>query len=131
MERVILHCDMNNFYASVECVKNPSLKGKPVAVAGDPKNRHGIILAKNNLAKSFGVATAEPVWQAKRKCPELLLVPPNFDDYFKYSKLARKIYADYTDYIEPYGLDECWLDVTGSIRLLGSGEKMIAFCILL
>ena len=124
MERVILHCDMNNFYASVECVKEPSLKGKPVAVAGDPKNRHGIILAKNYLAKSFGVATAEPIWKAKQKCPELVLIPPNFDDYFKYSKLARKIYADYTDYIEPYGLDECWLDVTSSIRLLGSGEKI-------
>ena len=124
MERVILHCDMNNFYASVECVKNESLRDKPVAVAGDVSSRHGIILAKNNIAKSFGVQTAEPIWQAQLKCRDLIIVPPDFDEYLKYSKLARKIYADYTDLIEPYGMDECWLDVTGSIRLLGNGEKI-------
>lgn len=124
MERVILHCDMNNFYASVECVKNESLRDKPVAVAGDVSSRHGIILAKNNIAKSFGVQTAEPIWQAQLKCRDLIIVPPDFDEYLKYSNLARKIYADYTDLIEPYGMDECWLDVTGSIRLLGNGEKI-------
>lgn len=113
-ERAILHCDMNNFYASVECMLNPSLNGKCVAVAGSVEDRNGIILAKNYEAKAFGVSTGEAIWEAQKKCKDLVLVSPNYDEYLKYSKLAREIYERYTDQIEPYGMDECWLDVTGS-----------------
>lgn len=115
-ERVILHIDMNNCYASIECKLNPELKGKYVAVAGNQEERHGIILAKNELAKSYGVKTGEPIWQAKKKCPELITVPPHYEEYLKYSKAARKIYSDYTDKIEPFGIDECWIDITGYWR---------------
>lgn len=124
MERTILHCDMNNFYASVECMLNPTLKGHPVAVGGDVENRHGIILAKNNEAKKFGIQTGEALWQAKQKCPKLIIVPPHYEEYLKYSRLAHSIYADYTDLIEPYGMDEVWMDVTGSTKAFGSGEKI-------
>ena len=124
MERTILHCDMNNFYASVECMLNPQLKGKPVAVGGDVENRHGIILAKNYEAKKYGVQTGEALWQAKQKCPNLLIVPPHYEEYLKYSRLAHSIYAEYTDLIEPYGMDEVWMDITGSTKLFGGGEKV-------
>ena len=124
MERTILHCDMNNFYASVECMLNPSLRGHPVAVGGDVENRHGIILAKNYEAKKFGIQTGEALWQAKQKCPKLIIVPPHYEEYLKYSRLAHSIYADYTDLIEPYGMDEVWMDVTGSTKAFGSGEKI-------
>ena len=124
MERVILHSDMNNYYASVECMLNPSLKNKYIAVCGNKEDRHGIVLAKNQAAKLMGVSTGEPIWKAMQKCPELKIVPPHYDEYIKYSKLAREIYYSYTDLIEPYGLDECWLDVTGSLSLFGSGEKI-------
>lgn len=116
MERVILHIDMNNCYATIECKLNPELQGKCVAVAGNEKERHGIILAKNELAKSFGVQTGEPIWQARKKCPNLIVVPPHYDEYLKHSKAARKIYSDYTDRIEPFGIDECWIDITGYWR---------------
>ena len=122
MERTILHCDMNNFYASVECMLNPSLRGHPVAVGGDVENRHGIILAKNYEAKKFGIQTGEALWQAKQKCPKLIIVPPHYEEYLKYSRLAHSIYADYTDLIEPYGMDEVWMDVTGSTKAFGNGE---------
>ena len=122
MERTILHCDMNNFYASVECMLNPSLRGHPVAVGGDVENRHGIILAKNYEAKRFGIQTGEALWQAKQKCPKLIIVPPHYEEYLKYSRLAHSIYADYTDLIEPYGMDEVWMDVSGSTKAFGSGE---------
>ena len=122
MERTILHCDMNNFYASVECMLNPSLRGHPVAVGGDVENRHGIILAKNYEAKKFGIQTGEALWQAKQKYPKLIIVPPHYEEYLKYSRLAHSIYADYTDLIEPYGMDEVWMDVTGSTKAFGSGE---------
>ena len=115
-ERVILHIDMNNCYASIECKLNPDLKGKCVAVAGNQEERHGIILAKNELAKSYGVKTGEPIWQAKKKCPELITVPPHYEEYLKHSKAAMKIYSDYTDKIEPFGIDECWIDITGYWR---------------
>lgn len=118
MSRTILHCDMNNFYASVECMLNRELQDKPVAVGGDVENRHGIILAKNYIAKKYDIKTGETLWQAKQKCPNLVIVPPHYEEYVKYSKLAREIYSRYTDLIEPYGMDECWLDVTGS----GDGE---------
>ncbi len=124
MNRTILHCDMNNFYASVACRDNPELCGRPVAVCGDVASRHGIVLAKNYEARAFGVATGEPVFQAKGKCPGLVIVPPHYEAYVKISDAARAVYADYTDCIEPMGLDECWLDVTASHRLFGSGEDM-------
>ena len=124
MERVILHSDLNNFYASVECLYNPSLRGKPVAVAGDPEARHGIVLAKNYEAKACGVATGNPLWMARQKCPEIIFVPPHYERYLEYSRIAREIYSDYTDRVEPYGLDECWLDVSGSTRLFGGGKTI-------
>ena len=123
-ERVILHADMNNFYASVECMLNPSLKGHPVAVGGDVENRHGIILAKNYEAKKFGIQTGEALWQAKQKCPKLIIVPPHYEEYLKYSRLAHSIYAEYTDLVEPYGMDEVWMDITGSTKVFGNGEQI-------
>ena len=115
-KRVILHIDMNNFYASVECLLNPSIKNYAVAVAGDPNKRTGIILAKNYLAKVYGVKTGEAIWEAKHKCPTLITVAPHFDKYQEYSERAHKIYYQYTDLIEPFGIDECWLDVTDSLK---------------
>ena len=106
----------------MECMLNPSLRGHPVAVGGDVENRHGIILAKNYEAKKFGIQTGEALWQAKQKCPKLIIVPPHYEEYLKYSRLAHSIYADYTDLIEPYGMDEVWMDVTGSTKAFGSGE---------
>lgn len=122
--RTILHVDLNNFYASVEQVLNPELKGKPIAVCGDPTKRHGIVLAKSNLAKKAGVQTAEPIWQAKRKCPDLVIVAPHYAEYVKYSRIVREIYVKYTSQVESFGLDECWLDVTGSKKLFGSGVEI-------
>ena len=124
MPRNILHCDMNNFYASVECMLNPSLKEYPVAVCGSVEERHGIVLAKNYEAKAFDVKTGDTVFEAKRKCPNIKIVLPHFDEYVKYSKLAREIYSRYTDQVEPYGMDECWLDITGTEMLFGSPEKV-------
>ena len=125
MERIILHADLNNFYASVECVRNPSLWNHPIAVCGDPEARHGIVLAKNQLAKVCKVKTGDTLWQAKQKCPDILFVAPHFELYDQYSKAAREIYGQFTDQVEPFGLDECWLDVTDSKDLFGSG-KIIA-----
>ncbi len=124
MERVILHCDLNNFFASVSLLYNQTLLNEPVAVAGSVENRHGIILAKNEIAKKFGVKTAEPIWQARQKCAGLYILPPLYDEYEKFSKKAREIYHRYTDMVEPFGMDECWLDVTGSTLLFGSGEEI-------
>ncbi len=119
MDRVILHVDMNNFFASVECADRPELWSKPVAVAGDVEARHGIILAKNQVAKGFGVQTGESIAQARSKCPGLVLLPPHMDRYKQISDKARGIYARYTDRVESFGIDECWLDVTGNGRLWG------------
>lgn len=124
MERVILHCDMDNFYASVECKLNPELRTKYVAVCGNSAERHGIVLAKNQRAKQCGVRTGDPIWKARMSCPKLVVVPPHFDEYIKYSRLAKKIYYRFTDQVEPFGLDECWLDVSGSVKMFGSGENM-------
>lgn len=124
MNKVILHCDMNNFYASVECLYNPAIRGKPVAVVGDPEARHGIVLAKNYEAKKYGVKTGETLWQAQQKCPNIVFVPPHYDRYMRFSQAAREIYGEYTDQVEPYGLDECWLDVTGSTHLYGDGKQI-------
>lgn len=124
MTRTILHIDLNNFYASVECLYNPQLRNIPLAVAGDPANRHGIILAKNMPAKILGVKTGEPIWQAKQKAANLVCVSPQFDKYLRFSKAARAIYSRYTDQIEAFGIDECWLDVTASKGLFGSGSSI-------
>ena len=124
MSRSILHCDMNNFYASVECMLDPVLKKYPVAVCGSVEERHGIVLAKNYAAKAFGIKTGDAVWQAKQKCRNLVVVPPHFEEYIKYSKLARNVYQRYTDQVEPYGMDECWLDVSGTENIFGSPEKV-------
>ncbi|MEG1605505.1 MAG: DNA polymerase IV [Clostridia bacterium] len=116
-ERAILHCDCNCFFASVECLDNPALKDVCMAVAGDPKDRSGIILAKNELAKAYGVTTAETVWQAKKKCPELVLVPPRHARYLEISRQVNCLYERYTSQVEPFGIDESFLDVTGSLAL--------------
>lgn len=124
MKKVILHSDMNSCYASIEAKLNPKLRGLPLAVAGNVENRHGIILAKSQEAKIFGIKTGEAIWQAKNKCPDLVVVPPHYDQYLVHSRAARKIYYDYTNQVEPFGLDECFLDVTGSVHLFGSGRDI-------
>ena len=116
MERTILHADMNNFFASCECMIDPSLKKYPIAVCGETEQRHGIVLAKNQLAKKYDIKTGEVVWKAKMKCPNLVVVPPHYDLYLKYSKLAKDIYLDYTDKVESFGIDECWLDVSKCVE---------------
>ena len=123
-ERFILHSDANCFYASVEMLLNPDLRGKPVAVCGSTEERHGIVLAKSELAKKAGVKTGQANWEACQTCPELIVVPPQYDQYCKFSKLLRNIYLRYTDLVEPYGMDECWLDVTHSSLIHGDGVKI-------
>lgn len=125
-ERTIMHIDMNAFYASVAQHLDPALRGRPVAVAGDPERRSGIILAKSREAKAAGVKTAEAIWQARQKCPDLVIVPPDYAAYKRYSRLARMIYYDYTDKVEPFGLDESWIDVTGSLPLFGGDSMLVA-----
>lgn len=115
---------MNGFYASVELLDRPDLIDKPMAVCGDPESRHGIILAKNEIAKKFGIVTAETIWQAKKKCPDLQLVAPHHDKYKEYSKKINQIYLEYTDMVEPFSIDESWLDVTASQVLFGSGREI-------
>ena len=122
--RAVLHSDMNSFYASVEMMLDPALQGRAVAVCGSTETRHGIVLAKSELAKKAGVKTGMVNWEAERLCPGLILVPPHFEQYVKYSKLARAIYQRYTDFVEPYGMDECFLDVTGSADVFGSGMEV-------
>ena len=124
MERAILHCDLNNFYASVECIKNPAYKDTPLIVAGNPKKRTGVVLAKNTIAKSYGVKTGDVIWKAKQICPNLICVQPDFETYAKYSDAVKQIYLKYTDFVEPYGIDECWLDITNSQKLFGSAYKI-------
>lgn len=116
----ILHCDLNGFFASVECLKRPELKKVPMAVCGDPDTRHGVILAKNEIAKRYGVVTAETIYSAKKKCPKLVLVKSNHEDYIKYSNLVNQIYLKYTEKVEPFSIDESFLDVTESKKLFGN-----------
>ncbi|MBO5754997.1 MAG: DNA polymerase IV [Clostridia bacterium] len=123
-DRTVLHVDCNSFFASVETVFAPHLAGVPMAVAGDAEARHGIILAKNELAKKHGIVTAETVWSARKKCPSLVLVPPRHGEYARYSRMVRRIFERYTDLIEPFGIDEAWLDVTGSRALFGDGREI-------
>ena len=126
MDRVIFHCDLNSFYASVELLDHPELRHLPVAVCGDPNSRHGIILAKNEPAKKFGVKTAETIWQARKKCPELVLLPSHRERYVDYSRRVGQIYEQYTDLVEPFGIDESWLDVTGTLHLFGGDARALA-----
>ncbi len=125
-ERTILHCDVNNFFASVECATRPELNDKPVAVTGNPKKRTGIILAKNEIAKKMGVKTGQAIWEAKQSCPDLVTLAPHYDVYEDISAQLQELYLDYTDFVEPLGLDECWLDVTGSLNYLKKTGKEIA-----
>lgn len=115
--RAILHSDMNSYYASVEMMLNPELRGKAVAVCGSTETRHGIVLAKSEAAKKAGVKTGMVNWEARKCCPGIIMVPPHYEQYIKYSALARSIYGRYTDLIEPFGMDECWPDVTGSTTM--------------
>jgi len=115
-ERIILHVDQNCFFASVGMIYHPEYRNVPMAVAGDAKARHGIILAKNQLASKAGIKTAEVIWQAKAKCPDLVLIPPDYEKYEFYSKKLKYMYTEYTDRVEPFGLDECWLDMTGILK---------------
>lgn len=125
MTKTILHCDLNNFYASVEQKLHPEHDGKPLAVCGNPEVRHGIVLAKNQLAKQAGVQTGEALWIAKKKCPDIVFVSPHYDEYVKYSKEVFEIYTSFTDKVESFGIDECWLDVTGSLNLFKmNGEEL-------
>ncbi len=128
VERTILHCDLNNFFASVELLSLPALRasGTPVAVCGDPEERHGVILAKNESAKATGVKTGETVWQARRKCPGLILLPAHHEEYRKYSHLVNGIYERFTDLVEPFSIDESWLDLTGVLHLLGGDGRAVA-----
>ena len=121
MNRTILHSDCNCFYASVELLHHPELRGKPVAVGGDPEARHGIVLTADYTAKKYGVKTGMALWQAKQVCPDITFLPPRMDLYLRFSRMAQEIYADYTDKREPYGIDESWLDVTDSATLKGDG----------
>ena len=124
--RIVLHSDLNNFFASVECKKRPELNEYPVAVCGRREDRHGIVLAKNEKAKKAGVKTAEAIWQAKNKCPHLVIVPPDYDEYVRYSTIVKKIYSDYSDRVEGFGMDEAWIELTGDINIktLFDGERI-------
>lgn len=123
-ERVILHSDLNNFFASVEIALNPALAGKPLVVCGDPKERHGIVLAKNEEAKKYGIKTAETVYSALKKCPNLERVPSHFSEYKRYSRMVKEIYGRYTEKIEECSIDECSLDMTESVALFGDGKEI-------
>ena len=125
-ERYILHCDCNSFFASVELLPHPELWDKPVAVGGDSQSRHGIVLAKNEVAKKYGIKTAETLWQARKKCPDLIVLPPHHDRYTKYSKIINEIYTKYTDLVEPFGIDESWLDVTNTYMLFADSPQQLA-----
>lgn len=124
MERQILHSDLNSFYASVEIMLDPSLRGKPVAVCGSTEDRHGIVLAKSELAKKAGVKTGMVNFEARKLCPGLIMLPPQYEQYLKYSKMARDIYLRYTNQVEQFGMDECWLDVSASRAVYGDGVRI-------
>lgn len=122
--RTILHCDLNNYFASVECLRTPQYKNIPMIVGGSVEDRHGIVLAKNEPAKKLGIRTGETIWQAKIKCPELAVLEAHYEDYVRYSRYIRQIYSEYTDQVESMGIDECWLDVTASEGLFGCGRQI-------
>ncbi len=124
MQRLILHADLNCYYASVEMMMNPALRNVPLAVGGSVENRHGIILTKNQLAKDAGVKTGMALWEAQQQCKGIVIVPPRMELYLQYSARVKEIYRRYTCAIEPYGIDEAFLDCTGSTHLLGNGEEI-------
>ena len=124
MKRIIFHIDQNCYFASVEMISRPELKNVPMAVAGDAKARHGIILAKNEPAKKYGIKTAEAIWQAQAKCPDLVLVDAHHEKYEFYSRKLREMYSEYTDRVEPFGLDECWLDMTDAVSDYREAEEV-------
>ncbi len=124
--RLIFHCDCNNFFASCECLDHPELKSVPLAVAGDPENRVGVVVAKNELAKKYGVKTTDTVWQAKRKCPDLVFVPPRHHLYKEISNRINDIYHEYTEYVEPASIDESYLDMTGAPDFYGMTAREMA-----
>lgn len=124
MQRIILHCDLNNFFATATLSVNPTLKGYPVAICGDAKKRHGIVLAKNSVAKKFGIVTAETIWEARKKCSDLIILSPDFELYERLSKKAHQIYLKYTDRVEPFGIDECWVDITNPDVNFCKAEKI-------
>lgn len=123
-ERTILHSDINSCYASIELLYHPNLRGKPLAVGGDPEARHGIVLTADYVAKKCGVKTGMALWQAKQICPELTIVPPRMDLYLHFSKMAHEIYGEYSDRLEPFGIDESWIDVSDSVTLKGDGFQI-------
>lgn len=125
-QRLIFHCDCNNFFASCECLDHPELKSVPLAVAGDPENRVGVVVAKNELAKKYGVKTTDTVWQAKRKCPDLVFVPPRHHLYKEISNRINDIYHEYTEYVEPASIDESYLDMTGAPDFFGMTAREMA-----
>ena len=125
--RAILHCDLNNFFASVEMLSKPELRNVPMAVSGDPNKRHGIILAKNQIARKYGIYTPETVYSALKKCPNLVLVKPHYEEYVKYSKLVNEIYKKYTDRVEKFSIDESFLDVTEYSWLVNGDIKISSF----
>ena len=122
--RTILHSDLNNFYASVEVMKHPEYKGCPLVVCGNVEDRHGIVLAKNQIAKNFNIKTGDVLWEARKKCKDLVVVTADHKSYEQISKRVRQIYSRFTDHIEPFGIDECWLDLTDSTKNFGSGEEI-------
>ena len=124
MERVILHCDANAFYASVECLYTPSIRQSPVAVCGSVEERHGIVLTKNQIAKQFGVQTGEAIWQARQKCPGLICVPPDYALYIRFSRRMRRLYEEYSDRVESFGLDEAWIDLSNPGLTIRDGERI-------
>lgn len=126
MERTILHIDANSYYASVECLHHPELRARPMAVGGDVEARHGIILSANQIARRFKIKTGEALWQAKQKCPDLIVVPPHFDLYFRFTKLTRALYCEYAPQVEPFGLDEAWVEVTNTDKLDRLGARGLA-----
>lgn len=123
-ERTILHIDCDAFYASVECLHNPALRGRPMAVVGDPELRHGIVLAKSQEAKRFGVQTGDALWQARQKCREITFVPARFEEYLRFSRMTKEIFSEYSDRCESFGLDESWIDLTGCTGLFGDGPAV-------
>ncbi len=123
-ERTILHIDCDAFYASVECLHNPALRGRPMAVVGDPELRHGIVLAKSQEAKRFGVQTGDALWQARQKCKEIIFVPAHFEEYLRFSHMTKEIFSEYSDRCESFGLDESWIDLTGCTGLFGDGPAV-------
>lgn len=126
MERVIFHCDLNSFYASVELLDYPQYQHLPVAVCGDPNKRHGVILAKNEYAKAHGVSTGQTVWEARKCSPQLILLPANGEKYRYYSRKINELYLEYSDLVEPYGVDESWVEVTGTLHLFGKSPVALA-----